>query len=210
MAKKKFYVVWEGHQPGIYTSWADCQLQIKGFPKAKYKSFPTQTEAEEAFSGLYEDYKGKNVAKSELTPQEKAKYGLPISESICVDGAGSGKTKRIEYQGVFTDTQTLLFHVGPFDDGTNNIAEFLAIVHALAYCQKHKLDYPIYSDSRTAMSWVRNKKVKTTLQQTAKNKKLIELIQRALNWLDRNAYRNQILKWETKVWGENPADFGRK
>lgn len=211
MAKQqKFYVVWEGYTPGIYTSWDACQQQIKGFPKAKYKSFATREQAAEAFAGNYDDFKGKTVEKKPLSPEEKAKFGSPIPLSICVDGAGSGKTKRIEYQGVITETGTQIFHAGPFEDGTNNIAEFLAIVHALAYCQKNGLDYTIYSDSRTAMSWVKKRTVRTTLTPSDKNTKLRVLVQRALNWLNNNSYPNKILKWETKAWGENPADFGRK
>ena len=50
MAKQKFYVVWEGVTPGVYTSWTDCQLQIKGYEAAKYKSFDTREEAERARS----------------------------------------------------------------------------------------------------------------------------------------------------------------
>lgn len=209
-SKQKYYVVWKGHTPGIYKSWTECQLQINGYPKAQYKSFPSLVSAKEAFKGFYDDYKGKTLSKKILSPEEKVKYGTPILNSITVDGAGSGKTKKIEYQGVFTDTGTLLFHEGPFNEGTNNIAEFLALVHALAYCKKHQLDYPIYSDSKTAMSWVRNKNIKTQVKWTDKNKKLLELVKRALFWLDKNSYVNPILKWETKAWGENPADFGRK
>ena len=52
MAKQKFYVVWEGVTPGVYTSWTDCQLQIKGYEGAKYKSFDTREEAERALSAL--------------------------------------------------------------------------------------------------------------------------------------------------------------
>lgn len=212
MAKKKFYVVWVGNNPGIYETWQECQEQISGFPQAQYKSFKTLEEAKLAFEGSPNNYIGKEAGEGKipLTAEQIKQYGKPIGESIAVDGAASGKTKLAEYQGVFTETKTPLFHAGPYEDGTNNIAEFLAIVHALAYCKKHNLNYPIYSDSRTAMSWVRNKSVKTTQARTPKNEQLFQLIQRALNWLESNQYQNKILKWETKAWGENPADFGRK
>jgi ribonuclease HI len=90
------------------------------------------------------------------------------------------------------------------------MGEFLAIVHALAHCKKHNITLPIYSDSRTAIAWVRNRLAKTTLERTAKNARVFELIQRAEDWLCTNTYVNHILKWETELWGENPADFGRK
>ena len=87
----------------------------------------------------------------------------------------------------------------------------VSIVHGLAYLQKHEDEQtPIYSDSRTAMAWVRNKKVKTTLKNTNRNDKVFELIDRAIVWLKQNSYQNPILKWDTPVWGEIPADFGRK
>jgi ribonuclease HI len=104
----------------------------------------------------------------------------------------------------------LVFKKGPFFDGTNNIGEFLAIVHALALLKKHNSEVPIFSDSKTAISWVKAKKSNTKLDPTGRNAELFELIKRAEDWLKDNTYKNKILKWETKWWGENPADFGRK
>ena len=46
MAQKKFYAVKQGRQPGIYTTWADCQKQTVGFKGAKFKGFVTRAEAE--------------------------------------------------------------------------------------------------------------------------------------------------------------------
>ncbi|HRU17866.1 MAG TPA: ribonuclease H, partial [Bacteroidia bacterium] len=103
-----------------------------------------------------------------------------------------------------------LFLKGPYADGTNNIMEFLALVHALAYCKRHQINLPIYSDSMTALKWVRTKKANTKLASTGRNDELFELIVRAEEWLKNNSYANKLLKWETQIWGENPADFGRK
>ncbi|MCL4110514.1 UNVERIFIED_CONTAM: hypothetical protein GTU68_047763 [Idotea baltica] len=117
----------------------------------------------------------------------------------------------MEYRGVETDTGVQLFHQGPFKRGTNNIGEFLAIVHALALLQKlEDSKRIIYTDSRTAMAWVRNKKVKTNLKKDPSNALLFDLIERGVLWLKNNNYPNKIIKWETKAWGEIPADFGRK
>ncbi|MEG1999424.1 MAG: ribonuclease H, partial [Bacteroidales bacterium] len=104
----------------------------------------------------------------------------------------------------------LIFNVGPLDDGTNNIGEFLAIVHALAWMQQNSLNLTICSDSRNAISWVAQKKCKTKLEPTSRNSKVFELIARAERWLNENPFRTKIVKWETKLWGEIPADFGRK
>ena len=86
----------------------------------------------------------------------------------------------------------------------------MAIVHALAHLKKHNSALPIYSDSRTAISWVKNKKANTKLEEGAGNAEVFDLLERAVKWLQENNYPNKVLKWETDYWGENPADFGRK
>ena len=209
MAKRKFYVVWKGHKTGIYTSWNECKRYIDGFQGAEYKSFLNEAEAKIAYTKCYIDYKGKNTKKPTLSAAERKAIGEPILNSVAVDGACNNKGDA-EYKGVYTDTQTELFLEGPFKEGTNNIMEFLALVHALAFCKKHKIDLPIYSDSRIAINWVQKKYINTKVKKSANNKKIFELIDRALKWLKTNTYSNKILKWETKAWGEIPADFGRK
>ena len=131
--------------------------------------------------------------------------------SICVDAACAGNPGTMEYQGVDTNTKRRIFYQGPFKDGTNNIGEFLALVHGLGYLKKYGHDtVPIYTDSTTAIAWVRNKKAKTTLLKTPRNAILFDLVARAEQWLKTNTYKNPIIKWETEKWGEIPADFGRK
>ena len=212
MAKRKFYVVWEGKTPGIYDSWPECQAQIKNFPGAKYKSFKTENEAREAYGGSAWDHIGKDAKKPKRPHQmSEAMRSEIIWESIAVDAACSGNPGKMEYRGVDTKTGIEFFRQGPFQKSTNNIGEFLALVHALAMLQKKgQHDLPIYSDSRTAMAWVRNKKVKTTLERTTTNADSFQLMDRALLWVQNNSFKNPILKWKTKEWGEIPADFGRK
>jgi len=213
MAKKrKYYVVWQGHQPGVYDSWTNCQLQIKGFPGARYKSFGSLEEAQEAYGGSPDEFiQAKSRPKvPRANPLLNNKEEI-IWDSIAVDAACSGNPGLLEYRGVDTANGTELFRVGPLRHGTNNVGEFLALVHGLAYLQKLGApNKPIYSDSKIAMGWVKRKVVKTQLKQTASNRKLFELIQRGIGWLNKNSYTNPILKWETKEWGEIPADFGRK
>ncbi|EAR13453.1 putative ribonuclease H1 [Polaribacter irgensii 23-P] len=211
MSKKKFYVVWNGRKKGIYTSWNVCKKQIDGFESAQYKSFADLKEAEIAFSKNYADYIGQNTKKPKLSASEKTAYGHPNLESISVDAACAGNPGKMEYRGVLTHNKQEIFKRGPYERGTNNIGEFLALVHGIALLKnKNKEDIPIYSDSRTAMSWVKQKKCKTNLAFDASNKELLILIKRAENWLKENTVKNPILKWETKAWGEIPADFGRK
>ncbi|UAM97901.1 ribonuclease H family protein [Polaribacter litorisediminis] len=211
MPNKKFYVVWNGRKTGVFTSWKVCKAQIDGYEGAQYKSFANLEEAEKASKGKYDDYKGKNTKKPTLTSSEKEKYGKPILESIAVDAACAGNPGRMEYRGVLTHNKQQIFIKGPFKKGTNNIGEFLALVHGIALLKsKNQHTLPIYSDSKIAMSWIKQKKCKTNLHFDASNKDLLELIKRAENWLKNNSFKNPILKWETKAWGEIPADFGRK
>lgn len=209
--KHKFYVVWHGRQTGVFLTWDECKEQIHGFPSAKFKAFPSLDLATEAFKNP--DI-GKLISvqkiEKELTPEQILLIGEPILPSISVDGAWNTATGLIEYQGVDTETQKVIFRKGPFEDGTNNLAEFLGIIHALAYCKQKKLLLPIYSDSRNAINWVRDKEPRTKHPRRGTNIKLFEIVDRATKWLMENDYPNEVLKWETRAWGENPADFGRK
>lgn len=210
MAKKeqKYYVVWKGIKPGIYQSWTECQQQIKGFDGARYKAFPDAEQATKAFKGNMWAYLGKKSGPSKTAGATKGSG--PVWESLSVDAACSGNPGVMEYQGVITKTGQRIFHGGPYPDATNNIGEFLALVHVLAMLKQRDKRIPVYSDSLTAMAWVRNKKAKTSLQQTSRNNEVFELIYRAEKWLVTNTWDIPILKWDTKNWGEIPADFGRK
>ncbi len=205
--KKKYYVVWKGRKTGIFQTWAECKAQIDGYPQARYKSYEQLAEAEAAFRQAPPRPAPKSATESKSTLKSTTK---PIIPSIAVDAACSGNPGVMEYRGVITGNAQELFHQGPFPLGTQNIGEFLAIVHGLAHLQKLGNNLPIYSDSLTAMAWVRNKKIKTTLARNAKNESLFQLVDRALAWLENNTYKNPIYKWDTKGWGEIPADFGRK
>jgi ribonuclease HI len=208
MAKKKFYVVWQGHTPGIYESWTECLLQVKGFPGARYQSFKSLAEAEAAFSAgpSSSSTKAKKPPKNRLTDLSNANIEW---KSISVDAACSGNPGPMEYQGVDTATGDQIFHQ-QFPLGTNNIGEFLALVHALALLKNQKSDQPIYTDSRIAIGWVKRKTCRSKLPRNRKTARLFELVDRAEKWLHANTYSTRILKWDTESWGEIPADFGRK
>ena len=208
--KKKYYVVWHGSETGIFESWEECKNSIHGFKGAKYKSFKTLELAKKAYSEEYEDYKGKTFTETLLTQDQLKLIGQPDLDSISVDAACSGNPGLMEYQGVETKTRKVIFKKGPFTNSTNNIGEFLALVHAAAYMKKVNDTRPIYTDSKIAMSWVKHKNPRTKLEQNEDNKDSFELIERAIAWLKANDIVNEIKKWETKAWGEIPADFGRK
>jgi ribonuclease HI len=202
MKKNKFYVVWVGNKTGVFESWVECQLAVKNYKGSKYKSFIDKNEAEKAFIDGYEIYYKKDYSHY--------KNSIHANNAICVDAASSGNPGIMEYQGVDILTKKILFKKGPYKNATNNIGEFLALVHGIAYLEKNKKSKIIYSDSKTAISWVKKKKCKTTLKKNSENKEVFELISRAIKWLNENNYNVNILKWDTKLWGEIPADFGRK
>ena len=209
MAKQKFYVVWKGVNPGVYASWTECRLQIQGYKGAIYKSFDTEEEAAQAFATPAHVYLQRHRTSA---PKEPSAKQLPENfdlNCLAVDAACSGNPGPMEYRGVYLLTGQEIFHFGPVY-GTNNIGEFLAIVHGLALLKQKKQDMPLYSDSRNALLWVKQKKCKTKLERNAKTETLFQLIERAEKWLKENAYTTPLRKWETESWGEVPADFGRK
>ena len=211
MTKQKYYVVWQGLQSGIYDNWNECRQQVLGVEGAKYKSFENLVEAQQALQMGYAAWRKQNPVMPQSTSgfvtgnEEK-----PILESLSVDAACNMKTRVMEYRGVDTKTGAEIFHVGPFKNATNNMGEFLALVHGLALLKQKGSNMPIYSDSITAIAWVRQKKHKSTVRPTAENALLFNLMKRAENWLKSNTFTNPIYKWNTPLWGEIPADFGRK
>lgn len=133
-----------------------------------------------------------------------------IANSWAVDAACSGNPGPMEYQAIDLTTGAQVFHFGPLH-GTNNIGEFLAIVHALALMDKQGIkDKVIYSDSYNAILWVKKKQCKTKLERTPETEQLYQIITRAEQWLRTHNITIPVMKWETKAWGEVPADFGRK
>ena len=220
MAKTKvnFYVVWQGRETGVFESWAACEQQVKGVA-AQYKGFATREEAEKAFSeGAEKHITPRSAVKKQehnavivkdLSPTQMQQHGV-ILPALAVDAACSGNPGKMEFRGVIADTGTEVFHRGPYVGGTNNIGEFLAIVLGLAYLKKHQLPWVLYSDSKTAIAWIKQKKCKTQLEWNTGNQDLLLAVRAAEKWLAENNWTTKIYKWETEKWGEIPADFGRK
>jgi ribonuclease HI len=206
MAKNKFYVVWQGRICGVFNNWNDCKTQVEGFENAKYKSFETIQEAEKAYTDGYNNFYKNGRGRTCHLPTNNS----PVLNSLSVDAACNMVTGKMEYQGVHTGTKELWFKQGPFPKASNNIGEFLALVHGLALLRQKNVNIPIYSDSITAIAWVRQKKHKSIVLPTDENEVIFDLLTRAEFWLQNNTFKIPIIKWDTKKWGENPADFGRK
>lgn len=209
--KPKFYVVWRGVHPGVYTTWEDASRQVQGFAGAIFKSFPSRAEAESAFHGAQPVYRKHITSESPPVRSRSTKDAEYDLDALAVDAACSGPPGPMEYRGVWVRTGEEVFHRGPYEDGTNNIGEFLAIVHAAAWLKRQERpEVIIYLDSENAIKWIAAKVCRTKLEPTSRNGETFELIARALKWLKENTIENQVSKWETGDWGENPADFGRK
>ena len=208
MAKKnKYYVVWRGRLTGIFNSWDECRKQTEGYEGAQYKGYPTLELAEAAHKLNYWQAVKKITDNRLQITDNKSQIVLP---SLSVDAACSGNPGVMEYRGVDTATGREIFRMGPFEHATNNVGEFLALVHGLALLKQYNRTMPIYSDSVNAIAWVKAKKCRTKLARTEKNIPVFDLIARAEHWLETNYFTTQIIKWDTPNWGEIPADFGRK
>lgn len=213
MPKSKYYVVWRGRKRGIFSSWTECETQVRGFVGAQYMAFGSALEARAALATGYEHFRRR--------PASQGRWRLASSKprlpSLAVDAACSGSPGRLEYRGVNTETGRLAFKAGPFEDGTNNVGEFLAIVDALRWLERHSHAWPVYSDSETAITWVSKRKCNTKLERMPTNRLLFEMIGKAEHDLNggsdlrvNHGALTRVLKWDTESWGENPADFGRK
>lgn len=219
--KTKYYVVWVGQEPGVYDSWEECQLQTTNFPGARFKSFASREEAVEAYRGDPAEQLGLFKAMARRTaapatpvrPDYRTIPGVRL-DAIACDGACAGNPGRMEYRAVRVADGEEVFRIGATRTliGTNNIAEYLAIIHLAATLDKNgDHSTPIYTDSRNTLAWLKKGKSKTTLQRTPDTAPTLDLLARADAWLAQyGPIKNPILKWPTDLWGEIPADFGRK
>ena len=186
----KHYAVKVGRNPGIYTTWAEAEAQVKGFSGAEFKAFHTRKEAE---------------AWLRFTPAS----ALPPSlVGLAVDAACSGNPGPLEFRVADLETGEVLVEQA-FPAGTNNVGEFLAIVEAARLIADGRAEGPVYTDSVVAMNWVARRRVRTSLHRTPETEPLFRAIEEAEAWLRRNPLP-EIRKWDTPELGEIPADYGRK
>ncbi|MCQ2084183.1 MAG: ribonuclease H family protein [Bacteroidaceae bacterium] len=209
MVGSRYYVVWIGQTPGVYDSWELCKLMVEGWKGAVYKGFDSREEAERAFLLPPDSFIEKKKPAGRKKKEPKPLPAQVCRQALAVDAACSGNPGQMEYRAVYLGDMEEKFHFGPVL-GTNNIGEFLAIVHALALLKSRGLDWPVYSDSRNAIGWVRQKQCRSKLERNEMTAQVYERIESAERWLKENHYSNPVIKWETSEWGEIPADFGRK
>ena len=225
MADHKYYVVFKGHNPGVYNNWEETKLQTDGYPGAVFKGYSSSESAAEAFR-KYSGIEDRNelfrlIAKTSpannktSSGQDKRQTSKEDNyevdwDSWAVDASCLGNPGQMEYRGVDLKTGKIIFQMGPFEDATNNVGEYLAIVHAIALMAKKGEYHNIYSDSRIAMGWFKKKRHNSKLQKTDRNKYIFELLERADKWVQSHNFPGVVRKWDTERWGEIPADYGRK
>ena len=203
----KFYVVRKWKKTWIFDSRDKCKESLNWFSDAKYKSFENEEDAKIALKEWWEKYyEIKKVSQKVEVKHEDIPF---FTESIAVDAACSGNPGEMEYRWIDLQTWDEIFHE-KFQIGTNNIWEFLAIVHGLKYLWDD--NRVIYSDSRIAISRVNQWKCKTKINtdERADFDKVFKAIEWAEKWLKENWIKHKILKRNTENWWEIPADFGRK
>lgn len=140
---------------------------------------------------------------------------------IAVDASTRGNPGPSEYKGVDISTGEVLFHI-KIDVATNNITEFIALCHAIIQANKDNVKIDIYTDSVTAISWVKNKRANSNLKPGRNTQKAIDYLKRVESILSKFDVSKigsdellinskiSVLKWYTSEWGEIPADFGYK
>lgn len=211
---QKYYVVWAGHDTGVFDNWEDAQLQVEGFPGARFKAFTSREAAVEAYRNAERADTLAIIGAIAAHPADTVNYAaLPgvNTNAIAVDASCPGNPGPVEYRGIDLRTSRQMFAVGPIPAGTNNIGEFLAIVHALALIDRDNLQgMSVYTDSRTALTWLRRGFANTKITPSPANAQIRGILARAQTWLQNHPRHAPVLKWDTDNWGEVPADYGRK
>lgn len=205
----KFYVVWKGKKRGVFDTWDECKLSVQGVPGAKFKSFGSKARAEAEFKGTT------LMPPKEDTAVTEEGYKFDTTDmAIAVDGACSGT--RGEYRGVLLPSKAEVFRGGPWEHCTNNVMEYLAVIRGIRWMSNRGIRIPIYTDSRTALKWIRDDPEHTcrTTHEPPADSDVADEIRRSRRWLRTRADRAKLIaclrKWDTEALGEIPADFNRK
>lgn len=159
MAKKKFYVVWSGRLPGVYTNWPQAQAQVDKFPGARYKSFPSEAEALAAFAGGVAPESQSSVVKQNRAAAKTAVDIDAVDVAVFCDGgcepnpgeAGSGVA-------VYKCGQLYELWYGLYNpNGTNNTAELNALYQSMLIAKQaidEQKSVAVLSDSQYSINCV--------------------------------------------------------
>lgn len=205
----KRYVVWKWRSPWVYTTWSACEKQIRWYPWARYKSFGSKQEAQEAYE-MWLDYNADRTGPI----HERIKLWEIKSESICVDAACKWNPWALERRGVLTSSWKQLFRSNIYYQWTVNVWEYIVLLQGIKRClDSFHHDRTVYTDSRTALSRVRSWSHRSQLNRTHTNSPLKHVLdQRELRAQQYRADIDTIdlQKRNTRERGEIVADFWRK
>ncbi|MFZ2209286.1 MAG: ribonuclease H family protein [Porticoccaceae bacterium] len=133
---KKYYVVWVGKVPGIYTSWPVAERQIKGFPGAKFKSFPTLALAEEAYA-LGKPATVRKPASPRAKVAATGERSIAAIEIYCDGACDPNPGKAGTGIAVYKNSALDALWYGLYNPaGTNNMAELLGLQHSLVFAKR--------------------------------------------------------------------------
>lgn len=211
--RAKFYVVFKGRKPGVYKTWDECQRNTAGYPGASFSSFTSETEAYQAFAvGDLAEWK----KKARGLQDERWSHAPPMRNGtfLVVDAACSGYPGPVEFRGVLMPGRAEAFKFGPYQAGSNNIGEYLAIITGFRWLHERSMNIPVYSDSKVAIGWVLGEGIcKTNMTKDQMGSVLQREVESAERWLRgpwAPTYKKLLHRWDTEEWGEIPADFNRK
>ena len=212
---KKFYVVWAGRKTGIFTDWTSCKKSIDKFSGARYKSFPSRTEAEAAFSsgsvaaGKPSSSKKSSAAKTAHTT------GRHDIEIYCDGGCDPNPGRAGSGSAVYRNGKLAELWYGLYNPhGTNNTAELNALHQSLLLAEKainNIKTVAIYCDSMYSINcvsvWAYGWKAKGWKKKSGEIKNL-DMIREIHDLYDRikNDIQLQHVKAHAGIEGNELAD----
>jgi len=199
---QSYYVVWQGHAPGIYQKWPDCRKQIENYPEPRYKKFESLDEANHAYRKGIEHYR-----KRKSGPQKMSRRAPKFRrDSLLVHTKVQGESMQIN--ATYLKNNQKIFFVD-FQRGNPEIGQFLATVKALKLLRKRSPTMPVYVPSLKVLNAINHKFLYDPYLGQRHihdpwHEKLRECMFAAINWLKRNDYQNPVLHWNSTYWGEPP------
>ena len=127
---KKFYAVKRGRKTGLYTVWAECAAQVKGFQGAVYKGFMTEEEARAWLGGVDARAEQPRAAAEMAAPSAPDADYIIHTDGSCLrnPGGAGGWAAVIET----TATGAVEEKSGGDPETTNNRMELTAALMALS------------------------------------------------------------------------------
>jgi ribonuclease HI len=144
---KKYYAVVRGRNPGIYTSWfgpAGAESQIRSFPAARYKGFPSLAEAR---NWMESPEHAKPAARKKAPSPAGEQDGIsPKGILLYTDGACRGNPGPGGFGCVIQNGEHRTELAQGFRLTTNNRMELMACIAALEALET-PAEVVLYSDS---------------------------------------------------------------